>query len=297
MSLTLSDYGSYFDVYVDGALQAGGPVVGNASQSTYPIATGLDPAVTHEVRLAKRTEASGNGRTQLLGVTFPSGGTLLPPPPAATRRLEVIGDSISCGYGVLGATATCTETPAVEDQADTYEALTGKALGAEVYVIASSGRGMYINNDGTTTGTLPDIYGLTVPYGTTATPSAWSFASWVPDAVVITLGTNDFAGSNGDPGAPFETAYLAFLKRVRQNYPSAVILLANSPMLSGAEYTAEATHLQAVITQMADAKVTYLPFATQLAANGAGCDYHPSPATHQIMATALEAALSAALGW
>ena len=297
----MSDYGSYFDVYVDGTLQAGSPIIGSGGTTTYSVATGLSAGATHEVSLYKRTEASSNGRTIIQGVTFPNGGTLLPPAAPAARRIEVIGDSISCGYGVLGPNATCTETSAYEDHDDTYGAITARNLGADLYTIASSGRGVYENSDGTMTGTLPDIYGFTVPYvGGGVTPAAWNFASWTPDAVVINLGTNDFFGSGGDPGQPFVTAYLAFVKTVRQNYPAAYIVCTNGPMLSGTQYTTAQGYIQSVVATMNaanDKNVAYLAFPTQLASNGEGCDGHPSVTTHQLMGTQLTSALKTALAW
>jgi len=299
IDLTMSDYGSYFDVYVDGALLTGSPIIGLGTKSVYALATGLDPTKTHEVRLYKRTEASANGRTRILGVSFPNGGALLPPAPAATRRIEVIGDSISCGYGVLGVNGSCDEgnLPPYEDHDDTYGALTARGLGADLYTIASSGRGVSVNIDGTTTGTLPAIYGLALPYGASGLwTSAWDFSSWTPDAVVIDLGTNDFLFA-GDPGQAFVTDYVAFVRRIRQDYPSAYILCTDGPMLAGTQYTQAQTYIQSVVSTVNDPKVAYLAFPTQLASNGEGCDNHPSATTHQLMATQLATALKAALGW
>jgi lysophospholipase L1-like esterase len=295
--LTLEDDGNYYDVYVDGALQST-TIIGSASQTDYTIATGLSASTEHEVILYKRTEASTSGPTRVTGYTFPNGGTLLSPEPPATRRIEVVGDSISCGYGVLGPDATCTPTPANEDHDDSYGALTARALNADLYTIAASGRGMYENVDGTTTGTLPDIYGETIPYSSATTPSSWNFADWIPDVVVIDLGTNDFAGSaTGDPGPEFVTTYVTFVQRVRTNYPDAWIFCTNGPMLSGTEYAQAQTYIQSVVSMVNDPKVTYLAFPTQNPANGEGCDGHPSPTTHQLMATQLTAAIESALGW
>jgi hypothetical protein len=293
VAFTVSDYGNYFDVYVNGSLQTGAPILGVGSQASYPVASGLDPASTYEVSLYKRTEASTSGRTQIQGVTFPGGGTLLPPAAPAAHRLEVIGDSISCGYGVLGTSATCVETPALEDHDVSYGAITASSLGAELHTTASSGRGMYRNSDGTTTNTLPVLYGFTLPYVTVGSPSAWTFSSWVPDAVVIDLATNDFVG--GDPGQPFVTAYVSFVRQLRQYYPSAYILCTNGPMLATTDYTSAATYIQSVISTLADPKVKYLAFPTQTGAEG--CDGHPSVATHAAMATQLTGALKTALGW
>jgi len=297
-SLSMADYGSYFDVYVDGVLQAS-PVIGSESQSDYPLASGLTASATHEVSLYKRTEASSNGRTQILGYSFPTGGTLLPPAAPSGRRIEVIGDSISCGYGVLGPDATCTETSAYEDHDDTYGAITARSLDADLYTIASSGRGMYRNNDDTTTGTLPDIYGLTLPYGDGAGGfwlSQWDFTSFIPDVVVIDLGTNDFY--EGDPGTAYETTYVTFLMRVLSDYPNAWIFCTNGPMLSGASYTSAQTYIQSAVATIASPRVTYLAYPTQSQDAGAeGCDGHPKPATQQAMATQLTAAIKTALGW
>jgi lysophospholipase L1-like esterase len=250
------------------------------------------------VSLYKRTEASSDGRTRVLGYAFPNGGTLLGPPPLATRRIEVVGDSISCGYGVLGPDATCTGTSAYEDHDDSYGAITARNLGADLHTISSSGKGMYVNIDGTTTGTLPDIYGLTLPYVSAGTPSAWDFAGWTPDAVVIDLGTNDFYGSStGDPGQPFVTAYLAFVQQVRLDYPDAWILCTNGPILSGTQYAEAQAYIEAVVAMMDDPKVTFLGFPTQNPANGEGCQGHPSVTTHELMAAQLTTALESALGW
>jgi lysophospholipase L1-like esterase len=297
--LMMSDYGSYFDVYVDGVLQAS-PIVGSAGQSDYAIATGLTASATHEVSLYKRTEASSNGRTQILGYKFPNGGTLLPPPPPQSRRIEVIGDSITCGYGVLGTNGGCTPDSANEDHDDTYEAITARALDADLYTTASSGRGMYVNIDGSMTDTLPNIYGLALPYGNGPNglwTSAWSYSAWVPDVVVINLSTNDFLFA-GDPGQPFVTAYVAFVKRLRQYYPSAWIFCANGPMLTGTQRTTAGTYIQSVVTTLNDPKIAYFAFdeQSQNAANQ-GCDGHPNVATDQAMATTLTSTISAALGW
>jgi lysophospholipase L1-like esterase len=297
--LRMSDYGSYFDVYVDGALQPSSPVVGDAYQSDYPIAAGLDPTATHVVSLYKRTEASSNGRTMILGYGLPDGGTLLPPGPAATRRIEVVGDSISCGYGVLGPDATCVETSPYEDHDVSYGAITARNLGADLHTVASSGRGVFRNVDGTTTGTLPDIYSFTLPYvePDAGPPSTWDFATWVPDAVVINLGTDDYATGNPAPDQTFEEAYLAFLQRVRASYPDAYILCTNGPMLTEPDYSAAAGYIQEAIAAMSDANVAYLAFPAQEPDAGEGCDGHPGQATHEAMAEELTTALQRALGW
>ena len=129
--------------------------------------------------------------------------------------------------------------------------------------------------------------------------STWDFTKFVPDAVVINLGSNDFA--KGDPGAAFQSAYLKFVSELRPHYPAARFFLALGPMLSSSEYAKASTYLKAVIAARAsagDLNLTLLELGLQDSrADGFGCDYHPSLKTHQRMADKLQAALEADLGW
>ena len=79
------------------------------------------------------------------------------PPAAAPRLIEVVGASVSCGYGNLG-TAPCGFTFPTESAFDAYESVAARAVGAELSVVAISGRGVYRNSDGSLTDTMPQIY-------------------------------------------------------------------------------------------------------------------------------------------
>jgi hypothetical protein len=117
--------------------------------------------------------------------------------------------------------------------------------------------------------------------------------------VVINLGTND-ASTNGDPGTPYETAYLTFVRSLRQKYPNTFFVLTIGPMLDGSNLTAIKGHLQNVIqtrSSEGDTKMSFLEFPVQVAADGYGCDWHPSATTNAKMATLLDAELKARLGW
>lgn len=102
------------------------------------------------------------------------------------------------------------------------------------------------------------------------------------------------------PGIAFQQAYLALVQQVRGHYPGAYILCANGPMLLATDFGIAQTYINAVITQLhaaGDARIAYLSFGVQGAGNGYACDWHPSAATHAIMATTLESALAQGLGW
>jgi lysophospholipase L1-like esterase len=134
--------------------------------------------------------------------------------------------------------------------------------------------------------------------GLSASP-AWSF-QLEPQAVVINLGTNDFANLM-DPGiAPFETAFAAFIGTIRGKYPNAVIFLTVGPLLYSTGLTAATMYIQEVIANAhaaGDMKVQFLDFGQQNTSLGTGCDYHPNVTEHQAMADKLVAALRSSLGW
>lgn len=285
IAVTLEDTGqNFFDVAIDGAVvDVLQPMSGS---DTYTLASGL-AAGEHELVLTRRTE-SFFGVTRFVGL---SGATLVPSP-APTRFIEMIGDSITCGYGVLGAGPGCAFSADTEAETHAWGALAAADLEAAHVAIAYSGKGVIRNYGGDTTDPLPAIYDRmyaddpSTPYG---------FGDYSPDVVVVNLGTNDY--SVGDPGTAFEDALSSFVGTIRGRHPDAWILLATSPMLGGGDHAAHRAHLDAVATGLADDRVALVDVAEQRAADGYGCDYHPSEPTQRLMADALVARIRELAGW
>jgi len=278
---------NFFVVVVDGGM----PTAFRTSQgtSTYPLATGLASG-KHTISLVKRTE-SYDGIVQLLALT-PTGGALVATPEPWARRIEFIGDSITCGYGVLGGSCT---NPSVdqEDWTVTAGALAAAQLHAEPTTIAYSGIGMYRDYSGSTTNQMPTRFLLTLADIPTST---WGFTTPPPDVVVIDLGTNDFAA--GDPGTAFQTTYTTFVQQeLRAHYPKAWIILAVSPMLSGTQRTQISTYLNGVVSTLkaaGDMRVAYFEYDVE---QTMGCQYHPDVATNQAMATKIVPFIEQLTGW
>ena len=67
------------------------------------------------------------------------------PPAAKERRLLVIGDSISAGFGVLCNSSDGTFTPATESAYHAYPGIAARALDADLQDIAYSGKGAIID--------------------------------------------------------------------------------------------------------------------------------------------------------
>jgi len=278
-----------YTVVVDGEVK---PKL-TATNGANLLATGL-AAGEHTVELYRRTEAS-QGVATFMGFDFGGGKLLAPVVPS--RRLEFIGDSITCGYGVEGPDMNCGFSADTENHYLTYAALTARALEAELSTVAWSGKGAVCNYGDTADACqnpLPTYYDRILPDDAA---SSWTFSRFVADAVVVNLGTNDFGTTTDPTQMEFESGYRALLERVRAKYPQAYILCTNGPMLSGADLTTLMGYIKNVITAMGDSKISSFDIATQDGSDGYGCDWHPSKARHEKMATVVTAELKSKLGW
>jgi len=291
LALQINSSGAFiFKTVVDGAAKPAFTIP--AGSQTATLATGL-AAGTHTVELYRQTEGS-QGDSQFLGLTV-GGGTLMAPPTAPARFIEIIGDSITCGYGTLGAVSD-SECFSTESHWDSYGAVMARALGADLSTIAVSGQGAYRNYGGDMTNTLPMIY--TRALTNDATP-AWDFRTQ-PQVVIINLGTNDISNGKGDPGTPFRTAYTGLVQTVRSKYLAALIICTNGPLLSGTDLTTILGHIKAVVDARKAAGDTNIEAFDQIAtqtSDKAACQYHPNPAENQLMANQLVAEIKARLGW
>ena len=278
----------YFQLVVDAQSSV---LTTQAGTHVYDAAKNL-PAGEHTLTLWRRTETN-NGVVQVGPVTFD--GELLAPAAASSKRLEIVGDSISVGFGVECKTQGEAFTYATENNFLTYQALTARKLGADLHTEAWSGIGMWRDVGGSTDakGQMPARFLRTIG---SEEASVWDFTKFTPDAVVVHLGTNDFA--KGDPGQPFVDAYTTFVKELRTRYPKARQYLALSPMLGGGNRTLCKGYLNSVLTARkaaGDTNVALIEFANP-AADAWGCG-HPNGATHALMAGVLEQALKTDLGW
>jgi lysophospholipase L1-like esterase len=288
-----------FGIIVDGKLRPA-KLSAKRGEHAYLLAAGLTPG-EHEVTVHRLTEAN-LGETKFLGFRFGKEGKLLSHAASFARRIEVIGDSISTGYGNEGEDKTCHFSPETENHYLTYEAIAARNLGAELVTIAWSGKGVFSNRGTADTVVMPVLWRRTLP---ARDDSNWNFSDYQPNAVVINLGTNDFAPEVQD-WSPFGGAYLASVREVRSRYPKAAIFCAIGPALSDQwpEGRMALTHARsgiegavAALRGGGDAKIYFVEFPLQTGENGYGCDWHPNVKTHELMAGVLESELRAKMGW
>lgn len=288
VSARLRDEGNnVFQVLVDG--EPRGLVRTAKGREIYPLVTGLSEDV-HEVTLYKRTEAKV-GEAVFFG--FEPAGEFVDPAPPAERRMEFIGDSITAGYGNEGPGAACTFNPNEQNEYLTYAALTARELKADHVTIAYSGK---------TIAEMTEYWERTLP---ARDASRWNHAGFIPQVVVLNVGTNNFA--TRDPGEErFLRVYGKLFAKVRAAYPDALIVCALGPMLSDAYPTGRKNLTQARKYMQATREkfeksgmtnFTFLEFPEQNHADGLGCGFHPSLKTHRQMAERLTALVREKMQW
>jgi hypothetical protein len=242
------------------------------------------------VRIIKRTE-SFVGTTAFS--SFEAKGGKFMTPKAPLRRIEVIGDSISCAYGNEGKSQNEHFSPDTENAYLSYASIAARAVDADVSIIAWSGRKMWPDN------TIPEIYDLTVP---TDPSTTFDFKDPAPDAIVINLATNDF-GQKPPEERPWTDAYAAFIARLRTHYPNAFIYPTIGSMMNDSypngvqSLTTLRGYLNRMVDRLNDPKVKIVEFETQKMEDGIGADWHPNVTTHQKMAAVLTERLRHDLKW
>jgi lysophospholipase L1-like esterase len=276
--LRMDDHARFHDVRIDD--EGAALLRTTPGERRYAVVRGL-PEGEHTVVVRRRTEGH-LGPTEVLDVEVD--GRLLPAPPP-DLRMEVLGDSITAGYGNEGRSRHCTFTPHTENLLRTYAGLAAAAVGAELSAIAWSGKGVTRNYGGDTTEPpLPAVYDRSVP---TEPGSRWVDEA-PADVVLVNLGTNDFS-TDADPTAEqFVTAYTELLAAVRARHPRAPILCTVAPLLRADERAVVEAYIdQAIALRQHAGDDALRRIDLHEEPQGWGCDWHPSAATHAAMAERL----------
>ena len=260
------------------------------------IASALED-VAHTVEIYKRAD-SWQGIVTVDGIELDGAGVLLPPPPLPVRKLMFIGDSVTCGGGVDN-NAQCKPDPEhpANNVYDSYGMLLGRRMDAQIQLVCYGGRGLErdYRGLGISDGVLnaPQFLDLAVVTDEPSGRAPWDAALWQADAIVISLGTNDFDLQSSRPldEKKWVDEYDAFLRDVRREYPRAVIVLTEGaivvdPLLRQL--------VQAAAAGAHDPKVFYTPSVHY---PGNGCDGHPTRDQHVRMADDFEPVLRQLLGW
>ncbi len=172
----------------------------------------------HTVTVRRASNRTGSPAVRVVDLSVD--GAFLPPPAEKQMKIECIGDSITCGYGILGLPSCCCYLAADEDATLNYAAQVAAHFDAEARYESISGRGIVHNCDGTVANLIPTFFGQA---GKDANTAPWDFADgFTPDVVIVNAGTNDVGGGTSEQ--EMETAAIQFLRDIRARYPNAKIV-------------------------------------------------------------------------
>ncbi|OUM62012.1 carbohydrate esterase family 2 protein, partial [Piromyces sp. E2] len=228
-------------------------------------------------------------------------------------RIEFIGDSITCGYGVDG-TGTDVFTTRTEDGTKSYAIKTAKKFHAEYSIVAYSAFCLvpFLPFDGKIMNSLPGIYDR---LGYSEHPNefddgvyelqneVWDQQQYIPDLVVINLGTNDnyfgqaYAPDMSVVKSDYVNLYEKFLSQIRSLYPQTKILCTLGMM--GQELYPEIEEaVNNYTTKTGDSNVKAFKLSVQNSEkNGFGTDNHPNAQSHVDATYELVGAIEKFFGW
>jgi hypothetical protein len=257
-----------------------------SKRDTIRVAENLSPG-EHTLVICKNTEAN-IGYLELVGIRCKE---LVKPAPKPARKIEFIGNSITCG-----ASSDMTAIPCGkgvwQDQHNaylSYGARTGRALNAQYHLSAVSGIGLMHSCCGLSI-IMPQVFDKVSMRNDTI---AWDFSLYQPDVVTVCLGQNDGI----QDATVFVENYLTFIKRLRGYYPNATIICLTSPMADAklAEFMKKIlTEIVSKISAGGDKKITSYFFSKQYSK---GCDWHPSIEEHKEIADELTTFIKTTMKW
>src|SRR6185437_11632057 len=134
------DTSNYYNIIVDGKVT--GKLHPDTSRKSYSLAAGL-PYGRHFVELFKRTEWD-KGKTWFYGFRFGGKAILIDAPKKPARKIEIFGNSITCGYAIEDRVH---DSPIgyYENNYDSYAAITARHFNAQCYYTAKSGIGIMVS--------------------------------------------------------------------------------------------------------------------------------------------------------
>ena len=297
----------YFVAQIDGA-EPFKVAFRSANDSVVTLATAL-PDARHTVRLMYAIEGY-EMFPEFWGFILDEGKQLVEAPAFPERKIEFIGNSITCGYGNEGTDRNEHFTYETENHYYSYASITARSLDAQHWVVARSGIGAYRNYGDAKTGSPRSCmpvqyeytgyaYDLKLREEPTFLKEKWDFSRYQPDVVCINLGTNDLSTNNYDLKL-LKQGYQKLYQMVRAHNPKAKIVFLTGSMLTGKELGLAQQLLNEVTAeaQKAGDKEVYRFDMSPIAGEAwYGNDWHPNIYQDEKMAGELTAYLRGLMNW
>ena len=233
------------------------------------------------------------------GFFVDKGKTLAPAAPLPKHKIEFIGNSITCGYGIEANSEAEHYEEKTANFYYTYAARTARNLDAQAVVVARSGIGVYRSYNGPKTGDKVNMnteYPYTLLYND---KHPWDFSRYTPELVCINLGTND-TSTQGADSTLLVNGFKNLYHQVRSHYPQAKIVLLCGCMMSGEQLRSAKEALDTTLSyaqQQGDKEVYRFDFTPHDGSLGYGADWHPSMRQHEKMANELTPYLKKLMNW
>ncbi|WP_026713024.1 SGNH/GDSL hydrolase family protein [Flavobacterium daejeonense] len=244
----------------------------------------------HHLTIYKATEAA-NGAVLFSGTT----AKVIPSIIKKKKKIEFIGDSITCGFGNDTSATACGEGQWFDQHNAyySYASILSRKLNTDFVLSSVSGIGMYRNwnDEHQNEAIMPDVYENL--YLNKDSFKTYNF-DFQPDIISICLGTNDLSNGDGIKNRlafneeKYISNYINFIKTVYKHAPKTRIILLNSPMVSGEKNIVLLRCLNKVIQAFENDKehkpISLFEFHPM---SPKGCGYHPDINDDKVMANQL----------
>lgn len=255
---------------------------GGSEVRVYDLSPFLD-GQEHEITIFKRMDACHY--FTFYGIIAPDGDILQnawKSRDGIRRRIEVYGDSISCGE-VSEAIALCGQNDPdghngiYSNSFYSYPWILARMLGARLHDVAQGGISL---RDGEGYFDMPNTKGMLSCYDKIQNnPSlgirkTWDFSKYVPQVVIVAIGQNDAHPDNfmaqdyeGEKAAGWRADYAGFIRTLRERYPKATIVLTMTILGHDAAWDQA---IEEVCQGLGDKKVVHFLYSK----NGCGTSGH-----------------------
>lgn len=257
-----------------------------------------------KIRLMKMSEAAFS-KVGIKEIIIEGEGEITPTK-GKERRIEFIGDSITCGYGIEGIFEKDVFNTTQENPWEAYAAKTARYFNADFNCVSWSGIGVVSSwtevDEPNTEWLMPMLYkytdaALDNDFGKEEF-EVWDNNLFESDLIVVNLGTNDTSYTKNikERIDEFTNGYYNFLEQVRSSNPKSEIICTLGAM--GQELCPA---VKDAVNKFKDAtddmKICTHFFEVQLESDGIGADWHPSLRTHEKMSETLINKIKEVMKW
>ncbi|HBL76213.1 MAG: hypothetical protein A2W90_10030 [Bacteroidetes bacterium GWF2_42_66] len=266
---------NYFNVWVD---DFPGKVIHAVNDTVWWFPEKLSLG-EHQLRLVKRTEAS-MGMAEFYGIYIGADNLLKRPVPLSERKILFVGNSITCGYGTEGKDKTERFRPSTENCEKSYATIIARAFNAQYQLASHSGLGMvrnYGDKKKLSVERKPMPARLEYLFDEDST-TRYNLQNFIPAAVVVNLGTNDFSTQPFPDEADFVQAGEKLIAKILETFPGVKIFCITGPMINEPCFSYTKKIVELVRNTKTTKDVVFVGVPVDLLNTGSdlGSDWHPS---------------------